>query len=68
MGQGNSFLGWFCMDRLFASPIIIVALAVSRVLAHSDRAKRLILYSLCVELGTIALMVSLFVFLAARRG
>jgi hypothetical protein len=68
VSQGNSFLGWFCMDRLFASPIVIAALAVSRLLARFDRAKRLILYALLVELGTIALMVTLFVFFVARRG
>ncbi len=62
VSQGNSFLGWFCMDRLFASPIVIVALVASRVLARFDRAKRLVLFALLVELGTIALMVALFLF------
>ena len=68
VSQGDSFLGWFCVDRLFASPIIIVAQAVSRLLARFGRAKRLTLYALLVELGTIALMVLLFVFFVARRG
>lgn len=62
VGQGNSFLGWFCMDRLFASPIILTGLAVSRLLARFGRAKRLTSYALLVELGTIALMVALFFF------
>ena len=68
VGQGNSFLGWFCMDRLFASPIVIAGLVFSRLLTRFSRAKRLILYALFVELGTITSMVTLFVFFAARRG
>jgi hypothetical protein len=67
VSQGNSFLGWFCMGRLFASPIVIAGLAVSRLLARFDRAKRLTLYALLVELGTIALMVALFLFLAGTH-
>jgi hypothetical protein len=67
VSQGNSFLGWFCMGRLFAMPIVIVALAISRLLARFDRAKRLTLYALLVELGTIALMIALFVFFVARQ-
>jgi len=69
VSQGNSFLGWFCMDRLFASPIVVAGLAVSRLLARFGRAKRLTLYALLIELGTIALLVTLFLFLAwAHRG
>jgi hypothetical protein len=63
VSQGNSFLGWFCMDRLFASPIVIAGLAVSRLLARFDRAKRLTKYALLVEVGTVALTVALFFFL-----
>ena len=36
VGQGNSFLGWFCMDRLFASPIVIAALVFSRLLTRFE--------------------------------
>jgi hypothetical protein len=67
VSQGNSFLGWFCMDRLFASPLVIAGLVVSRLLARFDRPKRLTSYALLVELGTIALMVALFLFFVARR-
>jgi hypothetical protein len=66
VNQGNSFLGWFCIDRLFASPIVIVGLAVSRLLARFGRAKRLTSYVLLVELATIALLVTLF--LVFNRG
>ena len=65
VGQGNTFLGWFCMDRLFASPLVVVGLAVSRLLARFRRAKRLASYALLVEIGTIALMVMLLL-LSAR--
>jgi len=68
VNQGNSFLAWFCMDRLFASPIVIAGLAVSRLLARFGRAKRLPSYALLVELGTIALLVTLFLFSVGARG
>ncbi len=68
VSQGNSFLGWFCMDRLFASPIVIAGLAVSRLLARFGRSKRLTSYALLVEFGTIALVVALFLFFVSRRG
>jgi hypothetical protein len=50
------------MGRLFATPIVIAGLAVSRLLARFDRAKRLTSCALLVELGTIALLVALFLF------
>jgi hypothetical protein len=69
VNQGDSFLGEFCMDRLFASPIVITGLAVSRLLARFGRAKRLTSYALLVEVGTIALLVALFLFfVGTRRG
>ena|SRR5437868_713140 len=62
VNQGNSFLGWLCMDRLFASPIVIVGLVFSRLSAHFGRAKRLTSYALLVESGTIVVLVRLFFF------
>ena len=67
VNQGNSFLGWLCMDRLFASPIVIVGLVFSRLSAHFGRAKRLTSYALLVESGTIAVLVTLFLLLAGTR-
>jgi hypothetical protein len=67
VNQGNSFLGWFCMGRLLASPIVIAGLAVSRLLARFGCAKRLTSYALLVELGSIALLVTLFLFSAGAR-
>jgi hypothetical protein len=60
VNQGNTLLGWFSMYRLFASPVIIVGLAVSRVMARFHRARRLTSYALLFEVGTVALIVMLF--------
>jgi len=67
LNQGNSFLGWFCVDRLFASPIVIVALAVSRLLARFGRAKRLTSYALLIEVGTPALLLMLLLLSGSAR-
>ena len=61
MREGDSFLAWFSMDRLMASPIVIAGLVVSRLLTQFGRAKRLISYALLIELGTIALLIALIV-------
>jgi hypothetical protein len=62
-------LGWICLDRLFASPLVVVGLAFSRLLARFDRAKRLTLYALLVEVLTLVFMAGLFLFSArAHRG
>jgi hypothetical protein len=69
VGQGTMALGWICMDRLFCSPIVIVGLVVSRLLARFDQAKRLTLYALLIEVLTFALTAGLFLFAAgADRG
>ena len=62
VGQSPMVLGWICMDRLFGSPIILVGLVVSRLFARFDRAKRLTLYALLIELSTLVLMAALFFF------
>jgi len=62
-------LGWICMDRLLVSPIVIVGLVVSRLLARFGQAKRLTLYALLVEILTLALTAALFLFAAkAHQG
>jgi hypothetical protein len=69
VNQGTMLLGWICLDRLLVSPIVIVALVVSRLLARFDRAKRLTLYALLIEVFTLALAAALFLFAArAHRG
>jgi hypothetical protein len=64
VNQGTMLLGWICMDRLLCSPVVIVGLAVSRLFAPFDRAKRLTLYALLIEILTLALAVALFLFAA----
>ena len=67
VNQGNSLLGWFCVDRLLASPIVIVGLAVSRLLARFGRAKRLTSYALLIEVGTPALLLMLLLLSGGTR-
>lgn len=62
VSQGTMLLGWICMGRLFGSPIVLVGLVVSRLLARFDRAKRLILYALLIEILTLILMAAFFLF------
>lgn len=58
VGQGNSFFGWFCLGRISASPIFLLGLVFSWLLARFKRAKRLIMYGLLVELSTYALLLA----------
>lgn len=67
VNQGNSLLGWFCVDRLLASPIVIVGLAVSRLLARFGRGKRLTSYALLIEVGTPALLLMLLLLSGGTR-
>src|SRR6185437_2612864 len=58
VGQGNSFFGWFCEGRISASPVFLVGLVLSRLLARFKRAKRLIMYGLLIEVGTYILLLA----------
>jgi len=49
VSQGTGWFGFACLFRLFASPLVIVGLGVSRVFARFPRPKRLISYSLMIE-------------------
>ena len=69
VNQSSMLLGYVCMDRLFGSPIVILALLVSRLLARFDRARRLTSYALSIEILTLVLLAALLVLpAAARRG
>jgi hypothetical protein len=68
VSQGTMLLGWICLDRLICSPIVIVGLGISRFLARFDRAKRLTLYALLIEVLTLALMAAMFLFAASTHG
>jgi hypothetical protein len=68
VNHGTMLLGWICLDRLLCSPVVIVGMVVSRLLARFDRAKRLTLYALLIEVLTLVLAAALFLFAATTHG
>lgn len=69
VNQGKMFLGYFCLYRLLASPVVVMVMAMSRLFARFDRPKRLTMYALLIEALTIALIVGLLIFFpTAHRG
>ena len=68
VSQGSSLLGWACMYRLFASPIVLLGLGMSRLFAQFPRAKRITNYALLVETLTLVFMARmLFLRIQLRR-
>lgn len=71
VGQsGSGFLGsfgWFCEGRISASPVLLVGLIFSRLLARFRRAKRLIIYGLLIEVGTYVLLLTAVLLPLHRR-
>lgn len=59
VSRGTGWFGFACMYRLFASPLVVIGLGASRVFARFPRAKRLISYSLMVEVLTLVGMFGL---------
>ena len=59
MSSGDSIFGWACLFRLFASPIVLFGIGLSRLFARFPRAKKLTLYALLVESATLFVMVAL---------
>jgi len=59
VSQGNSLLGYACLYRLLASPLVVLGLGMSRVFARFPRAKRITSYALLIEALTLVLMVLL---------
>ncbi len=51
-------LGWLSLGRISASPVFVVGLVCSRLLARSKRAKQLTMYALLVEVGTYVLLLT----------
>ena len=69
VNQGTMVLGEICMERLFGSPIVVVGLGFSRLLARFDRAKRLTSYALLIEVLTLVFIAGLLLFSAGvHRG
>ena len=56
VGQGTSVLGYACLFRLFASPIVLLGLGMSRLFARFPKAKRFTTYALLVETLTLVCM------------
>jgi hypothetical protein len=59
---GSALIGEICMSRLFASPVVMMGMVASRLLANFPQAKRLTSYALLVEAGTLVLLAVLFVY------
>lgn len=56
VSQGISLVGWACLFRVFASPLVLVGLAMSRLFARFPKARRLTNYALMVEGFTLVFM------------
>jgi hypothetical protein len=64
VNQGPMIVGEIFMARLVCSPLVILGLGFSRLLARFDRAKRLTLYALLIEVLTLVFIAVQFLFLA----
>lgn len=62
VSQSNTVLGFFCLYRMLAAPVVIVWLGASRLLARFKLSKRLLTSALLVETITIVLMVASMMF------
>ena len=54
ISQTDNILGWPCMYRMLASPLILAGLATSRLLARYPRAKQLLSWALACEAFALA--------------
>ena len=61
VSQGNSVLGYACLFRVFASPIVLLGLGMSRLFAHFPKAKRFTNSALLIEALTLVFMVGMLV-------
>lgn len=67
VGEGSSLLGYGCLFRLFASPVVLVALGMNRMFARFPKAKRITKYALLIEALTFVFMVLMLFFPAVLR-
>lgn len=54
-------LSWLCLYRILESPLVLVGVGISRLMARFDRAKRLASYALLVEALTLGITVAVFI-------
>jgi hypothetical protein len=59
LSQSDFILGYACMFRLFASPMVAFGIGVSRLFARFPRPKKLTVYALAIEGLTLVLMLAL---------
>lgn len=60
-------LSWLCFFRILQSPVILVAMGISRSAARFDRAKKLASYALLIEGLTLGLPLAFSVAVFIRR-
>jgi hypothetical protein len=68
VAQGTSILGWVCMFRLFGSPLVLVALVSSLLLARFRRSRLLIASAVCVEFLTLVVLMALLMSSGKHHG
>ena len=56
ISQSNSLLGWACLFRVFASPVVLVGFAMNRLFARFPQSKRMTNYALLIEGLTLVFM------------
>lgn len=61
VGGGISLVGWACLFRIFASPLVLMGIGMSRLFARFPRAKRITNYALLIEVLTLVFMVLMLV-------
>ena len=54
-------LGWLCLFRIMGSPVVLVGMCISRLVARFDRAKRLASYALLIEGLTLGITIAIFI-------
>jgi len=57
VGQSNSLLGYACLYRVLASPLMLLGFGMSRLFARFSNAKRMTNYALLIEALTLVLIV-----------
>jgi|SRR5215469_16669765 len=56
VSQGTSLVGWVCLFRVFASPLVLLGLGMSRLFARFPKAKRMTNCALLIEALTLVFM------------
>lgn len=68
VSQGTSLVGWACLFRVFASPMVLMGIVLSRLFARFPRAKRITNYAFLIEVLTLVFMVLILGGLIHFRG